>query len=205
MRKIPTLFLRDHHTHPIKPTLTPGCEWVTAGERIPTRKVDGSTVMLRDAKAYKRRVVKPGTTAPPGFEPVETDPATGKQVGWAPIDPKISDDRHHLEAVNRLPPNLRTPSNDEEGATYELVGPKVQRNTENLDRHRLILHADPALHLDAGAIDLKGATAAEAFARLNRYLGAALLEGIVWHHPDGRMAKIKRRDFGHVWPPPPTR
>ena len=21
------------------------------------------------------------------------------------------------------------------------------------------------------------------------------MEGIVWHHPDGRMAKLKRRDF----------
>ena len=25
------------------------------------------------------------------------------------------------------------------------------------------------------------------------------LEGIVWHHPDGRWAKIKRRDFGLKW------
>jgi hypothetical protein len=24
---------------------------------------------------------------------------------------------------------------------------------------------------------------------------AAKYEGVVWHHPDGRMAKIKRRDF----------
>ena len=89
--------------------------------------------------------------------------------------------------------------------TYELVGPKVQRNTENLDRHRLIHHADPALHLDPTAIDLKEATAAEAFAQLDRYLEATPIEGIVWHHPDGRMAKTKRRDFGHVWPLPLTR
>ena len=27
------------------------------------------------------------------------------------------------------------------------------------------------------------------------------IEGIVWHHPDGRMAKIKARDFGIQWPP----
>jgi hypothetical protein len=25
-------------------------------------------------------------------------------------------------------------------------------------------------------------------------------EGIVWHHPDGRMAKVKARDFGIRWP-----
>jgi hypothetical protein len=26
------------------------------------------------------------------------------------------------------------------------------------------------------------------------------IEGIVWHHSDGRMAKIKLRDFGHKRP-----
>ena len=26
------------------------------------------------------------------------------------------------------------------------------------------------------------------------------LEGVVWHHPDGRMVKIKRKDFGYKWP-----
>jgi len=23
------------------------------------------------------------------------------------------------------------------------------------------------------------------------------IEGIVWHHPDGRMIKLKKRDFGY--------
>ena len=27
-----------------------------------------------------------------------------------------------------------------------------------------------------------------------------VVEGIVWHHPDGRMVKIKRKDFGFKWP-----
>jgi hypothetical protein len=27
------------------------------------------------------------------------------------------------------------------------------------------------------------------------YLHARPYEGIVWHHPDGRMAKLKKRDF----------
>lgn len=26
-----------------------------------------------------------------------------------------------------------------------------------------------------------------------------VIEGLVWHHDDGRMAKIKRRDFGLKW------
>jgi hypothetical protein len=26
------------------------------------------------------------------------------------------------------------------------------------------------------------------------------MEGVVWYHEDGRMVKIKRRDFGLKWP-----
>ena len=35
---------------------------------------------------------------------------------------------------------------------------------------------------------------------LKDWLSAPHYEGLVWHHPDGRMAKIKRRDFGLSWP-----
>lgn len=31
---------------------------------------------------------------------------------------------------------------------------------------------------------------------LRSYLSAGVFEGIVWHHPDGRMVKIKAKDFG---------
>lgn len=205
MRKIPTLFMRDPETHMVTQTLTRGCEWVLAGEGIATRKVDGTSLMLRNAKAYKCRVLNPNKnkTAPEGFELVETDTKTGKHVGWVPVDPKDPGDQFHVEAINNLPPNLRTPSDC--SSTYELVGPKVQQNTEHLERHKLIRHSDPALRLDASAIGIpKDATAVEAFARLDRDLETSSQEGIVWHHPDGRMAKLKRRDFGHKWPQSPA-
>ena len=34
------------------------------------------------------------------------------------------------------------------------------------------------------------------FDGIRDYLRAHDMEGVVWHHPDGRMAKIKARDFG---------
>jgi hypothetical protein len=34
------------------------------------------------------------------------------------------------------------------------------------------------------------------FGGIRDYLRDADIEGIVWHHPDGRMVKIKKRDFG---------
>jgi hypothetical protein len=34
------------------------------------------------------------------------------------------------------------------------------------------------------------------FNELREWLSGMDIEGIVFHHPDGRMAKIKKRDFG---------
>jgi hypothetical protein len=72
--------------------------------------------------------------------------------------------------------------------TYELVGPKVQGNPYHLEVHKLIRHG-------ADLID-----APRDFDGLRVWLSEHTIEGIVWHHPDGRMAKIKRRDFGLSWP-----
>lgn len=35
-----------------------------------------------------------------------------------------------------------------------------------------------------------------AFDALREYLRGRDIEGVVWHHPDGRMVKIKGKDFG---------
>jgi hypothetical protein len=34
------------------------------------------------------------------------------------------------------------------------------------------------------------------FVGLREYLSGRDIEGVVWHHPDGRMAKLKGSDFG---------
>ena len=84
--------------------------------------------------------MKPGRPAPDGFELVEQDPVTKKQFGWIPIDRADPSDRYHVEAIANLESDWRTPGPD--GDTYELVGPKVQQNTEQLEKHRLIRHDD---------------------------------------------------------------
>ena len=68
--------------------------------------------------------------------------------------------------------------------TYELVGPKVQGNPENYDAHMLVRH---------GTVVVLGAP--RSYDDLAEFMNDFPHEGIVWHHPDGRMAKIKRRDF----------
>lgn len=69
--------------------------------------------------------------------------------------------------------------------TYELIGPKVQGNPEQWPDHRLVKH---------GCITLDDAP--RTFEGLCDYLSSGRIEGVVWHHTDGRMVKIKGKDFG---------
>ena len=57
-------------------------------------------------------------------------------------------------------------------------------NPEALTQHTLIPHG--LFRLRDVPLDYDGLAA---------FHGRAALEGLVWHHPDGRMAKIKKRDF----------
>ena len=195
MRKIPTLFVRNPESHKIEPTLSDGCEWVLAGQGRATRKVDGTAVLIRNGKAWKRREVKPRRTPPPDFERVETDETTAKEVGWVPVRIGDPSDQYFVEGIRGTGIGVPPP----QGETFELVGPMVQNNTENLDRHTLIPHDSEKLHI-AAPPRIAGLDAERAFEVLDAYLRDWPHEGIVWHHPDGRRAKIKRRDFGHPWP-----
>ncbi len=73
--------------------------------------------------------------------------------------------------------------------TFELVGPKINGNPERSDLHRLVEHA---LARDVAVPELTFEGIRSAALALATADGC---EGIVWHHPDGRMAKIKARDF----------
>ena len=182
MKKIPTLFERDPDDRKhVLPIVTPGCEWVMEGEGVATRKYDGTCVGVgviesQGPKAiYARREVKAGKTPPENFQMTEYDETTGKTVGWEPFQ-QSSFARYIEEALTLGYP---------EPGTYELVGPKVNGNPEKYERHVLVRH---------GATELPAAPRGS-FEELRDYLLANEYEGIVWHHPDGRMAKLKRRDF----------
>jgi len=184
MRKIPTLFLRDFTSRPAFVTreVTPGCEWVIAGEGEATRKYDGTCFMLDASGAWwGRREVKEGKTPPPGFTALARDEETGKTVGWHPAE-ESSFAKIHAEAV--------AASGVLRPATYELLGPKINGNPEGYETHLLIPHGWAALSIRE---EFRGAP--RTFDGLRTWLAARPYEGIVWHHPDGRMAKLKRRDF----------
>jgi len=177
MNKIPTLFQRGEDRRFVTRDVTPGCDWVFSDlSAVPTRKYDGTCVMFDGAEWWARREVKPGKPAPDRFVNVQTDTITGKVMGWEPIG-QSSFAKFHAEAVAE-------PESWDLG-TYELIGPKINGNPERCDSHRLVCHAYAEV-LDTVPADFDG---------LRAWLHSHPFEGIVWHHPDGRMAKIKARDF----------
>lgn len=175
MKKIPTLFTRDpDDMRHVTRHINPAAKWVFDGRARATRKFDGTCVMLENGRWWARREVKPGKPFPPGYREEETDPNTGKTVGWEPIEQ--SSFVKAFNSVEHLP---------SAATTYELVGPKVNGNPEGYDAHHLVPHG--AWVLDDVPLNFDG---------LAEWLHAHDFEGIVWHHPeDGRMAKLKRRDF----------
>jgi hypothetical protein len=187
MKKTVSLFQRNYDgDRLVRDELVPGAEWVVAGEGVATRKHDGTCCMVRDGRLFKRYDAKAGKTPPAGFEPAQdADPKTGHWPGWMPVGDG-PDDKWHREGLK-----LSGPCPD---GTYELVGPKVQGNPEQYAAHALVPH---------GAETLPDAP--RTFQALREYLAAEDIEGIVWHHADGRMVKIKGKDFGLKRRPSPSK
>ena len=177
MKKIGTVFEIDRTTHQATDVVRAG--WVLDGEGVATIKHDGTSCMVRDGVLFKRLDAKRGRTPPEGFEPCEEapDPVTGHWPGWVPVRADEPSDRHHLEA-------FREGLDD---GTYELVGPKVQRNHYGLERHELWRHG-------ATVVEVKRTREA-----ILQWLLDHEEEGLVFHHEDGRMAKVRRKDFRMPW------
>jgi hypothetical protein len=186
MKKIPTIFERpwDNPDPRARALVTdahnPFADWVFRGEGVATEKIDGTSVLIHRGIGYKRYELKRGKVAPAGFIPAdEVDEETGKQPGWVPVL-DTPEDKWHREAFAEA---------ERPDGTYELIGPKVQGNPYHFGGHRLLRH---------GAVKLEGVPTR--YDDLRIWLERNYMEGIVWHHEDGRMAKIKRRDFGIRWP-----
>ena len=180
MQKIISLFQRNYDgDRQVRDEVTPGAEWVIDGEGTATRKWDGTCCMIKDCELYKRYDAKNGKTPPEGFVPAqEPDPITGHWPGWL----KVGEGKDDIWFRDGLA-NSGKPID----GTYELVGPKINSNRDKWDTHYLVKH---------GASQLE---APRTFEKLKAWFAEQNIEGIVWHHPDGRMVKIKKKDFGYKW------
>jgi hypothetical protein len=178
MKKIPSLFKRNYDgDRLVYDEVVPGSEWVIEGEGIATRKFDGTACKIDSrGNLYKRYDCKKGKTPPAGFLPCEVtrDEHTGHWPGWVPITDDPQDKWFRSVDWRGMLPG-----------TYELCGPKINGNPEGFENHVFIPHGHNKISEDL-----------RTFKEIKEYLSNADIEGIVWHHPDGRMVKIKARDFG---------
>lgn len=176
MIKISTLFKKDSNDlGRVINEINPENQWVFDGEGCATRKFDGTASAIIGGKLYKRYDVKKGRQVPTGAIPCqEADPITGHWPHWVECDPMT--DKYFFEGYANL-------DNKEDG-TYELCGPKVQGNPEKFEYHTLVKHGS---HIISCPLE---------FNELKEFFEAVDIEGIVFHHPDGRMCKIRKKDFG---------
>lgn len=191
MIKIPCLFKRDF-TDRKNPILlrevTPGCEWVLAGEGVATRKWDGTACLVKNNKLYARLDCKHGKPVPAGAIPCTPapDPVTGHWPHWILVEDQ-PDLKWHREAWVRMGPGQPAPDGTEwiaPDGTYELCGPKVQSNPEGFKAHVLIPHGKDVFPCPRD------------FDAIREWLRPLDIEGVVFHRDNGDMCKIRKDDYG---------
>lgn len=195
MKKIPSLFQREEAARgkasQIVDKITPGCEWVLSpGKWQASRKWDGTAALVKDGLLYARYDAKQGKAPPEGAIPCqEPDPITGHWPHW--VLANRPEDRWIREAASAFFdfPKVTTPLPN---GTYEAVGPKINGNPEGLPDHVLPRHGYLTLPIHAVS-----------FTGLRDFLFDNPMEGIVFTHRDGRMCKVKRKDYGMSWPAKP--
>jgi hypothetical protein len=206
MQKIISLFKRDYvGNRLVYDEVVEGAEWIIAGEGVATEKFDGTSCMIQDGQLYKRYdrkltdeankrikqlenvalTIDDFKPAPDGWIAAMDKPDihTGHYTGWLPVDFSKPENQWHKQGYIWLDNTILVID-----GTYELVGEKVQGNPYGLEGHELWVHGKAFLY-----------DAPRDYAGLKAYLSKTNIEGIVWHHPDGRMVKLKAKDFGIAW------
>jgi hypothetical protein len=187
MKKIMSLFQRNYEgDRKVRDEVTPGAEWVVQGEGYATRKWDGVAVLVKDGQVFKRYDAKTGRTPPIDFIPAQPnpDPKSGHWPGWVPAEGPES--KYIREAVEWAQKNKFAGGIPD--GTYEACGPKIGTrhgaNPEGLTEHILVPHGKDILE-----------DCPRTFDGIKEWLRDKPIEGIVWHHEDGRLVKIKKADF----------
>lgn len=183
MEKIPTLFERDDRFRVVdRPRAD--CTWVFEGEGVGTEKLDGSNVRLTVRSGEIVRVEK-------RRNPSKAQKQQGIVDGWYVDTAEGSaEDKWILEAAR----NTDVSGWPDGEHSCEALGPRIQGNPLELEGHRCVpfnLRVPAYENVPRSYKELQDFLAALD----SRFAPGHLAEGIVFHHPDGRRAKIKRKDF----------
>ncbi len=183
MEKIPTIFERGEDFRVID-QIRQGCEWVFSGEGTATEKLDGTNVRLTIRSGHCVRVEK-------RRNPTKVQKNKGIIDGWyVDADQNGQEDKWIFEAVE----NTDVSAWPDGEHPCEALGPQIQGNPLGLQQHRCVPF-NLQIPLYEG-LPRTYAGLQKALAELeSQYSPQHLAEGIVFHHPDGKRAKIKRKDF----------
>lgn len=205
MKKLKTLFIKDHSSGLVTDIPSLNSEWVFSGEGAATIKIDGSSVLLKNGIFYRRMdrklnkkysiqkkknpnlsITEEMFKSPQnGWVPAEEKPDlnTGHWPGWVPISRDNPSDKWHFEAIDSAQ-NLTD-------GTYELIGPSLMTNIYGLDSHQLVKHGEFVVDVD------------RTFDGIKKFLEENYIEGLVFHrgNENDDMFKIRRKDFNIVWNP----
>lgn len=187
MQKMKTLYKKDlNDLSRVTDELDPECLWAFDEGVKATRKFDGTACAIINGKLYKRWDNKKGKTPPEGsIECQEADEFTGHHPYWIPCLRSDNSNKFHFEAFDKR--------DVWEDGTYELIGERINKNMEHVGNgHILIKHGDISFKEKEKEWMLKSID------NLKSFLANSDIEGIVFHHPDGRMCKIRKKDFGMV-------
>lgn len=184
MHKIPTIFDRDWEGNRgvVDKLKTTNFDFEQA---IPTEKVDGTNVRVTIRSGKAVRLEK-------RCNPNKRQKLEGIEEPWY-IDADQNDpqDKWIWDALNN---SILEDLPDGEWSA-EAIGKNIQGNPLKLEGNRLLfftLGQAPVLENVPTTFDELKAWLPKQRSKLNP---EAYIEGIVWHHPDGSMVKIKAKDF----------
>lgn len=186
MEKIPTIFERDEKFKVVN-KVKEGCEWVFNNEGKPTEKLDGTNIRITVRNGTVVRVEK-------RRNPTKVQKKLGIIDGWyIDADNNSPEDRWIFEAVNNTDVS-EWPDNEH---SCEALGPKIQGNPLNLEKHTCVPFNMDIPEFSDFPLDYNSMRQFLASME-SKYCPGTIAEGIVFHHPDGRRAKIKRKDFAEL-------
>jgi len=190
MQKIKTIFKRDwsgNRKGKVIPEYIDGFDPEILKDAVATEKLDGTNVRVTVRNHHVVRVEK-------RRNPTKEQKAMGIEEPWY-VDAHEDDpaDKWIFEAV-RNTDFSNVPDGEWSG---EAVGPKIQGNPLNLDKHVVVLFTlGQAPVFENVPIDYEGLK--EWLPKQKSKFGNDCgIEGIVWHCKNGEMYKIKVKDFDY--------
>ncbi|MBU1173241.1 MAG: hypothetical protein KKD44_27055 [Proteobacteria bacterium] len=182
MQKIETIFDRGNNFK-VTAKIRAGTEWVFEGKGIATEKLDGTNIRITVKNGTITKVEK-------RCNPTKQEKLEGAEPGYIDAHKDDPSNKHIFRAVD----NTNSSQLPDGEYPCEAVGPKIQGNPLELNNHICYLFTyNPVVVSDVPRTFQGLREFIEKFE--SNFSPGHKAEGIVFHHPDGKMAKIKRKDF----------